>query len=319
MRGNSLLVLAACFALASPACDRFDNSPTGASVKADVKGFVAASAAESLAPDGTFRFAPARAPADIPIINAQRAGELAHAYVRTFGPYQLGSWAYQRGAPLSLDRLEMDPRILYAETPHERFPDTYHPAAKRHFGPMYLVHFRTGGEVVLTVAVAAYASDLEIDDHGRVVEPMLGGGYFHPAAVSIDPAHTPVRYVPVSPEDAVEQVAKLTGARVVEVPQLILPSRLYHAVFARWKLVLDRPVRVKPKDGAGPPAMVRELYVGAGRTLWIPSAVQTPFLRVPHTTGPTQEQGGPPMAETDLPRRKDLPIDFDAVVIASQE
>jgi hypothetical protein len=139
----------------------------------------------------------------------------------------------------------MDPRILYAESPYQRFPDGYHPTDRRYFGPRYLVHFRSGSTPVLTVAVSAYATDVQIRSDGTISLPPMAGNEFMTTAVSVDPSVGPSQYSPVTPEEAAAHVAELTGAKIAEVPRLILRGNDWDPVLAQWRIVLDHPVRVR--------------------------------------------------------------------------
>lgn len=297
--------------LVTAGCDDLERSPTqSAAMPPDLGQMVSGAAAQSLNERGEFELTPARAPADVPIISPEQAGEFARAFLRTGGAQFTASWQRQRGGLIEVKGLRMDPRILYAETPHAPFPNPPHPAYRRKYGPVYLVHFMTVSERVLTIGVSAYGTDLRVDAEGRIVSPMLGGTYFFPVAVSIDPTTGPTRYVPVTPEDAVAQVASATGARIVEVPQLVLRDRDLHPALAQWRVRLDRPVRVRAVEGGRSDA-VRELFVGPGRRLHAARPAQ-PLAKRVRLQG---DDAGPAGHTTvDLRRRAEFPTDFDVVV-----
>jgi hypothetical protein len=70
-------------------------------VPPDIARFVTGEAALHLDERGQFTLASAKAPANVPIISADRAGKLATAYVRTFGADLVAGFP-QLGAPRSL-------------------------------------------------------------------------------------------------------------------------------------------------------------------------------------------------------------------------
>jgi hypothetical protein len=284
----------------------------------DLHHYLAESAAAKTGPDGRFVLAAPHSPDGAPIITPERAGQLARSFLLSYGRFLGPAWQRQRGAPVNWESLEMDPRILFAESPYQRFPDTYHPADRRHFGPWYLVHFSSGGAPVLAVAVSAYATDLQIADDGRVVEPFLGGEYFSTVAVSLDPSVGPTQYLPVTAEEAAMHVASQTGARVAEVPRLVLRDEQWHPVLAQWRVVLDRPVHVR-RGGDGERIAVREVYVSSKRRLAIPQPAQPGGKRVRVTAGPSRGREDPPEVEVHVPQRAGMPTEFDVVSLVPQE
>ncbi|HYW07378.1 MAG TPA: hypothetical protein VE913_10500 [Longimicrobium sp.] len=315
----SLLALA----LSAAACERFAESPTEARMP-DVSPYVTAELAAQLTADGRFRLPPPKAPDDVPIITEGRARELASAFLRTWGRMTIPRWAWERNAPIDPGGVSPAARVYYAETPHGRVPDdVYHPAIRRMYGPMYIVPLVSGSEVVAFLAVSAYSTDLRIDSDGTVLEPMLGGSYFFSAAVAPNPRDPRFHYDPVSSEEAVKRASELTGARVAEMPTLVLRHG-YHPAMAQWRVKLDRPVRVRRQPSPGPkgiasfvpddtPIPIRELYVGPNAFLSIPRAVQPNHLALWYTTSPGPRYGPEPHKKYDLPRRNDLPVQYDPV------
>src|ERR1044071_10131905 len=86
------------------------------------------------------------------------------------------------------------------------------------FRPQYLLFFEQDGESVIGLTVAAYSADLQILD-GRIEEPEEGGSYFSTYAVT-GSGRSPD--APISPEEGVALVCEATGAKAVEVPELVL-------------------------------------------------------------------------------------------------
>lgn len=238
----------------------------------DVRPYISPGAPVEMNSRGQFVLAQGRAPEEVPIISPERAGELAVAFVKTWGAGFEKGWQHQRGGPIDIDNLQMEQRIYFAETPHRTLAPSQSRSLHRHFGPHYLVHFSAGGATVLLVAVSAYATDVTVGSDGRIYGGTTGGE-FKATAVSIDPGRGPTRYTPISPEQAVGLVGTRTGARIVSTPQLMLRDRRWAAALAQWKLVLDRPVHVR-NPATGNQSVTRELYVGPGGHISIPAERQ---------------------------------------------
>jgi hypothetical protein len=244
------------------ACETPDTSVAGLSAAPpEIHRFVTAQAAANLGSDGRFLLAPPAAPDSRPIISAERAGELALASVRTWGPSLHRAWEQDRGGPINLAGLRAGPRILFARTPYGRFPDGYHPAFARTYGPYYLVTLYSGADPVLLVSVAAYNEEARIDEKGLVHRPVNSGAEFF--TMGLSPASAEFQLV--SPEAAVEEVGRATGARITATPELVRLGMPYHPATAVWKLTLDREIPVQAR-GKGTAHRVRELYVGPVRS-----------------------------------------------------
>jgi hypothetical protein len=180
------------------------------------------------------------------------------------------------------------------------------------YGPQYLVFFDQGAEPELGVAISAYASDLTIEN-GNVREPREGGSYFTTHAVARS-GRSP--YVPVSPEEAVAIVSERTGAKVTQVPDLILRAG-WHPLLAMWRLRLDRAVTVTRRGGGnGAGNAVREVFVSANRKLFVAAADQPAAIRVPAPR--SGQPAGAPEEVIDLPRRPDMPLRFDEIDIPAE-
>lgn len=291
------------------ACERTEPNVTEPATMPDVARFMSEAAETRIDRDGRFILASPTPPADIPIISAGRAIDLARAFLRTYGRFAQGSWADQRGAPVNVRSLEPDTRVLFAETPHERFPDAYHPAGRRHYGPWYLVHFTENGIPVLTVAVSAYATDLSIGGDGQVLQPPLGGEYFKAFAVATDAASGPIRYKPLSPEAAVELVATRGRVRVTKAPRLLKRAG-WHPTLALWHVEVDRPLRVRRK---GERLEVRDLYVGPSGELHIPVAEHAGVESVTYTSGSPRGRQAAPQSTAALRNRPGMPTEFEPI------
>lgn len=287
-RTASLLCIASSLLLAG--CD--GPNITGPEVPVDVRPFVTGAAAEALTVDGLFALAPPAPPSTRPIISPERARLLASAYVASFGQSLKPYWEKDRGGAIDLTDLQADPRVFYASTPYEPFPDGYHSAFGRGLGPYYLVRMMSGRSAVLLVAVAAYATEVEIDAEGKIHRPVQRGNEFVSHGVPANPSR-PNRASLPSPEEAVAGVGRLTGARVSEVPELVGVGLPLGPFSSLWKLTLDRSVRVRAKSGRI--VETRHLYVGSepGRRLMTPSSDQPTEYAMPAIrVNPTGEELG---------------------------
>jgi hypothetical protein len=272
----------------------------------EIHRFVTAEAAATLGADGRFALAAPAAPDDRPIISAQRAGELALASVRTWGPSLHRAWERESGRPIDLSNLRVGPRIFFARTPYGRFPDGYHPAFARTYGPYYLVTLYSGADPVLLIAVAAYNEEARIDEKGFVHRPVNSGAEFFSMGL---PAQSD-EFQLVSPEAAVEEVGRATGARVTATPELVRLGMPYHPATAVWKLTLDRDVPVQAR-GRGTAHRVRELYVGPVRSRRLLRAVRGSARS--ERTGAIANTPDDRIDPVDVPILADETVSFEAV------
>jgi hypothetical protein len=243
-------------------CEQADApiaGPVSAPSPAALRRYVTGDAAAALNSQGLFSFAAPSSPSARPIITAQRAGELALASVRTWGPSLHEAWVGERGRPFDIQALRVDSRILFVKTPYGRFPDGYHPAYARLYGPYYIVQLNSGSEPTLLVSVSAYATDVTVDGRGIVHRPVERGNEF---VHQVLPATQQDWFV--SPEGAVERVGRERGARVTRTPELIRINKKHVPSSAVWKLSLDRDIDVM-HDGRATPLRTRELYVPTAR------------------------------------------------------
>ena len=282
-----------------------------------VRGLVAGDALDHLDAAGRFILSSPEAPDAQPIISPERARDLAVAFLQTWGESHQLVWERQRGAPLNLGELRPASRVFYAESPHGRVPDGFHPAYRRMYGPWYVVYFEASEAPVLGVAISAYATDLEVRN-GRINEPALGGEYYLTHVISTR-GRSPLN--PLSPEEAVEHVATRTSAKVTEVPELVLRPG-WHPLQAVWRLKLDHPVHVRRKVGTTPPAgekmAVSEVYVGTATTLFIAAKNQPPAspARVAFDAQGRHLYGAPVVR---LQKRSAYPLILEEVALASEE
>jgi hypothetical protein len=251
-------------------------------------------------------------PSTEPIISAERARELAVSFALSFGPVLEKEWQQQHGRSFDFRKLQADTRVLYQSTPYELFPDGFHGAFRRIFGPYYLVRLGSEGRHRMNVAVSAYNTNVGIRPDGRLDRPMESGADFYERGLPTDTARRDVM-APLWPEAAVAHVYRLTGLRVSEVPEFVQTGWNRGPLGGAWKLTLERPVRVRTLSGSRT-AEVRELYLGreGGRLLLIPAAEQPTVL----ATGGLRADGDQ-IVPVQLPILAGQPTVFEEVAVVS--
>ncbi|HEX8208781.1 MAG TPA: hypothetical protein VF584_01245 [Longimicrobium sp.] len=178
--------------------------------------------------------------------------------------------------------------MYFVHTPYQLFPEGYHRAFRRAFGPFYLFTLGTGREPEVLIAVSAYTTDVRIDTDGKLGMPRQSGMEFVTSGVAGDGPGSLV-----APEEAVVRVGRATGARVKEVPDLVMLNIPLGPMNAAWKLSLDRAVRVRTTAGSEA-RTVSTIYLApvVGRLL-IPAAVQSSYQDFPAVRiGPAGEDLG---------------------------
>lgn len=109
----------------------------------------------------------------------------------------------------------------------------------------------------MLVAVSAHATNVELDS-GQLRFPPIGGEWFHWRGI----AKSQRSELPVGPEAAAVEVARLTGKRVLQVPELILASRPQASpTEPLWRVTIENEAAVELRTG-GNARKVRELYAG---------------------------------------------------------
>lgn len=288
------------------------EGPTGSPGDAeDVRRYVAGSAEQRLGSDGLFTYPQATAPSSAEIISEQRARELTVSFVLSFGPATKPFWDRERGRAIDIARLRPDTRVFFVHTPYELFPDGYHPAFRRAFGPFHLFTLATRREPEVLLAVSAYSSEVGIHPDGKLDMPGQSGMEFVTSGVPIGDGRGSL----LGPEEAVVRVGRATGARVVEVPELVMLNIPEGPLNGAWKLSLDRSVRVRTTAGSEA-RTVSTLYLsrGPGRQFLIPAAVQPSYQDVPaQRIGPAGENLGHETVR--LPIISGRPTVFEEVTI----
>ncbi len=297
----------------------------------DVRPWVVGEAVANLNEAGHFHLPPPRSPTGAAILFPERAIELATAYVhqrtsykdlpRNFHGERLSHMDKEHGDIIDFQSLRPGPRAYFPQIPYGPVADSLPEYVREAYGPYYLVPFYSrGGLEVMVVSVAAEATGLRIDQEGRVRPPGGTGSLpFNREVVSAG-----VEYpVPLTPECAVRLVAEATGRKVIRVPELIHPGRLWHPAVTYWKLALDQPVAVRG-DSTRRVDNLREIYIGLEpRVKFEPGALR-PVLFRPLAEQPTVDTakvvvpsldrppGEPPARYTvEIPIRPGSPVRFE--------
>jgi hypothetical protein len=164
------------------------------------------------------------------------------------------------------------------------------------------------------IAVAAHNTAVQVDSAGNMLLPRFGGNAFWGEGISLDPSRG---FYPLSPEEAVERIGKLTGARTTAVPQLYNMDIKWAPVTAVWKLTLDRRVPLY-NHAAGLTTPTNEVYVGTepGRDILRTAPVQPPASRFPlFFLRDSSRQSGREPVMTDVPVLPNRAVDFVSVTM----
>ena len=313
-RRHLWLSAAFCVAVAS-SCGWRDQSPTASlEPPADLAQHLTGEAALALNDRGEFRFAGAMAPAGVPIITEARARELAVAWLQNWRSLLQRPMERDRGEAIDWDRLRPG-RVFFARTPYAPVPDRYHQGIRNHLGPRHVIVFQNGSEPVLVVSVAAYATEAWLDEQGRMLTPVQHGNEVLVFALS--PSATTGRgFQPNLPEQAAARIGRATGAKTVHVPELVLQGDstylLVQPALSLWRVRLDRDIGVRRREGLASVMAVREIFVGANGTAYIPRAEQAGQIAMdaPLRQGPGEDRRSEPMVLATLP-----PVLFEEVTL----
>ena len=292
----SMLVL-----LASFACEQ-GTGPT----PPDVTNWVTGEAKQALDGSGHFVLAPVEIPADRPVISQERSVDLAVAFIHTVESDQglITQLANERGGEAPrLDRLKPSARVESALSPYQTTPPEYGDATLRSRGSFYFVRFLDGVEPVVTVGVAAHATEVTIVD-GKVQFPAQHGNEF---LIAGDPAGSGFEK-PISPEEATRIAAQATGAKIDQQPLLRRPEWVFSQFYSRWLLHLDRPVRFR-RVGSNEIVESRTIYVGPALDS---AAVLAISLLFPRDVQPVTQDVS---ASVQLRVRDGYPVWFDRVTV----
>lgn len=257
-------------------------------------------------------------------LTSERAESLALVWPRQFGPWVLSRLESEHGDAIDLNALARCGRIYYAASPYEQLDASTAAieatkAAQRAFGPWWLVTLCSKTNVPqLSVAIAAYAAELHIED-GQIVMPRLGGEWFSVEGIP----HTLDADFLQPPEEAARMMALASRLRVAAVPELIVPARSDgFPNHARWRIKLDG--RVPARGSTGRLVMADEYYTwrrpGAeSLNILIPAISQLPGLTFRYPANITTADADERLtyAEGFLPRRASIAVAFESVTLSS--
>ena len=308
--------------LMASGCEHASTVPVGPPSKAElpiIAGLVVDEAANALGHDGQLRLdAPMPLSSSRREITELRARELAQAFVVTHARGMRKVLERDHGSSINVDALHVCGRVWYANSSFAPLPAEVPAVYHRIFGPRWLVTLCGAGEQPqASVAVSAYATELAIKD-GRLNYPSTFGSELRvlgiPKALATG--------LPSSPERAVELAAKLTGARVAGVPELIAPPPGQYPQTARWRLRLEKNVTLAGHEvgmNVASTRTVSEVFVGTN-TFSTPDQVQIASIDQPATLplsyrepvlGITREQDNArPTRSVSLVRRQDFPLRY---------
>jgi len=215
-----------------------------------------------------------RIPTPIPpsgAVSSERAAELSVALVETFAPFYEGYAEEGAGRRLDFGNLRLDERVLYMETPFQPTPEAVEISTRALLGPAYLLTFRDAQGPALAVSVSVYTADHWIE--GKILRtPFQTGNQYTMVGLPISGAGGAF----IQPELAVELVARASGARVTEVPQLVWRGLSYLKHVGSWRMTLDRDVSVRLADGKQ--VVRREIYVEPDGSFRVASGETRPAL-----------------------------------------
>jgi hypothetical protein len=184
-------------------------------------------------------------------ISAARAAQLADAYGQDLLPYILTYITNTRGAAIQRKLLRPCGRPLYAESTFEDLEPSTPIGVREGHGAYWLVTLCAQSEPQVSVAVSALATEMGVQNRKLRFPEEYGGEFF---AWGIPRGH--VGEFPLAPEQAALFAAQQTGARVVDVPRLVMPIQAEGIPqSAKWEVKLDRSV---PFRGATRGAFARQ-------------------------------------------------------------
>lgn len=177
----------------------------------------------------------------ITMIDPDTAANIAERYIRVFGPYLRSPFDQLRGQRIDFQSLQRGPRVILADSPVLGVPAGGGRPLQKAFGPYFLVDFFAPDERsrTLTVAVSAFASDIQVTSEGVTSAGPFGNEFrvwVAPLGGSGEPR--------MSPEAAVDVAFRLLGRRVKSVPTFVRASPDITPHIGRWRLELESVTRV---------------------------------------------------------------------------
>lgn len=254
------------------------NTPPAERIAQSVVG----AARAALQDDGRFALVTPVRPNEITAIRAQ---QLALAWAKDIGPQLRNSLEEEHDAKIDFAKLRPCGRVFYADTPFEPVSADIPLGVRRWVASHWLVGLcGPNGELTVSLAVAALATDLEIVGGSLGLSQPDGGNEFFAMGVPAD-WDSPVG---LSPERAVAQLAEATGKRVTAVPTLLgaAPAEAYPQG-AVWRLDVESPASLKTLSNRALPAEAT-VYVGLANRIGARAPATEPQLNVPTLNQPDE-------------------------------
>jgi hypothetical protein len=200
--------------------------------------------ARALTPKGLFNVSGPPAGSNRELSESQ-VRTIGRAWARQFFPWVKGKLEAEHGQQIDGGKLRDCPRIYYAESAYAPLEDTADAGVSRRvFGPWWVVPLCVNGVPQVSLGIAAYATDVTIQND-RIVLPRIGGGDFVWRGIPVNGPE-----FPISPEAAARLAAKLTGSRVASVPRLVMPDfREGGPALARWEMAIAPSVTLQNEQG----------------------------------------------------------------------
>lgn len=184
----------------------------------------------------------------VSLITAESIAVAAGKLIGSPNPFNSAQLAQtDRGAPIDFAHLSPCGRADYALSPFAEFPSQLPGYARRAWGPHWAVSLcGADGTAQLSIGVPDGPMDIQLSN-GTLVRPRAGGG-----GSDFTIAGVPIRFpdgLPLTPEEAVATVHRLSGRRVSTLPRAFnqLDDRGFGqlALCASWWLSVDTAVMVQ--------------------------------------------------------------------------
>jgi hypothetical protein len=256
--------------LAVVACTSKESaSPTGVK-PGNIKTMVTPNVAASLTSAGTFPNVSAQQIGGRAVISPARASELALAYMREYGQYIRDHVEQLHGEKVDFASLRAEDQIVLSETPYESLPESATGPEHKAFGSYYLVRLSDGSGPVVTVAVSALSTDIQLRNGTSGLRATgMYGNEFRIWVVPKGGTGKPS----LSPEQAVQVAFEAFGALIAEPPRLIRAGYAFVPQIGSWQLRFNTPVRVS-RPGSAAPETTDVVYINTKGGLEIPTPVQ---------------------------------------------
>jgi hypothetical protein len=222
--------------------------------------WVTGAAREAVLPSGLLQLA-VIADAVLPEIDEARARALANAWLLDIAPQLASAFSRDHQSRVHAQSMSLCGRVYYANSAHTPVELNAPLSAIRALGPSWLVPMCQDGRPVVTLSVAANATDMRIVD-GHLRFPKYHGNEFFAFGFPSSAGD-----LPVTPERAIEIAYQTTGKRVAAAPQLIRGPFGDPAQYAYWRMQLEAPATLYLVGGVT--VAKQEIFVGR-RDAWTP-------------------------------------------------